>query len=491
MIRLTLTQRLSAVFALLLLACCGASVWLQMRATTEHEQETVQRVSVGLAAHIAQSTELMTSEGLNPVALRDLFDKLMTVNPSVEVYLLDTSGRIMGNAAPAGSVKRMQVDLGPIKALIAGRPLPILGDDPRSINGRKVFSAAPLYRDGKEAGYVYVVLVGETHDLVASRLATNTAVHVTLGAMALIALLGLVAGLIAFRLITKPLRGLTETVRAFDAGAMPLSLPASAHAPARPGERDEIVVLRQTYEQMAQRISEQWQALTQADQERREIIANISHDLRTPLTSLHGYLETLLLKADTLSEAERRRYLDIALAQSRKVGKLAQTLFELARLESGIVQPELEDFSLADVVQDVMQKFELSAEARRIKLSTSMARDLPMAHADLGMIERVLTNLLDNALRHTPEDGNVDITLERGERTIRVVVSDTGPGIAAAQRDLLFKRPSSLGPHAGDRGGLGLLIVKRMLQLHHSDIALLESATRGATFEFHVPAAST
>lgn len=488
--RLTLSQRLSAVFALLLLACSGASMWLQMRASMEHEQETVQRVSIGLAAHIAQSTELMTRDGWNPNALRELFDKLMTVNPSVEVYLLDASGRIVGHAAPAGSVKRTQVDLAPVKALIAGQALPITGDDPRSRTARKVFSAAPLFQDGKEAGYVYVVLLGETHDMVASRLSANSAVHVTLGAMALIALLGLVAGLIAFRLITKPLRSLTATVRAFDAGAAPLALPRQTRPPAQPDEGDEILVLRQTYDHMAQRISEQWQALTRADQERREIIANISHDLRTPLTSLHGYLETLLLKSETLTESERRRYLDIALAQSRKVGKLAQTLFELARLESGIVQPESEDFSLSDLVQDVMQKFELSAEAKGIRLTTGMSRDLPMAHADLGMIERVLTNLLDNALRHTPTQGNVDIALERGEHGIRVVVSDTGPGISPDQRQHLFKRPSSLAPSAGDRGGLGLLIVKRMLQLHHTDIRLLDTASRGATFEFEVPAAA-
>ncbi|MET0185504.1 MAG: two-component sensor histidine kinase, partial [Achromobacter sp.] len=82
--RLTVTQRLCAVFALLLLACCGASVWLQMRATAEQEQETVQRLSAGLASHIAESDEFMTADGLNAVALRALFDKLMAVNPSVE-----------------------------------------------------------------------------------------------------------------------------------------------------------------------------------------------------------------------------------------------------------------------------------------------------------------------------------------------------------------------------------------------------------------------
>jgi signal transduction histidine kinase len=86
---------------------------------------------------------------------------------------------------------------------------------------------------------------------------------------------------------------------------------------------------------MTQRIAEQWHELTAQEQQRRELFANISHDLRTPLTSLHGYLETLLIKADTLGDADRRRYLEIALGQSRKVGCLAQELFELARLEYG------------------------------------------------------------------------------------------------------------------------------------------------------------
>jgi len=161
-------------------------------------------------------------------------------------------------------------------------------------------------------------------------------------------------------------------------------------------------VLETTFAQMAERIGEQWRALTKQDQERRESIANISHDLRTPLTSVHGYLETLSLKADTLDESERRRYLAIALAQSAKVGRSAQALFELARLEYGVVEPALEDFSLADLLQDVFQKFELPAQARRIALRASIAQRLPTVSADLGMIERVLTNLLDNAIRHSP-----------------------------------------------------------------------------------------
>jgi hypothetical protein len=110
--RFTLTQRLSAVFAMLLLACCGASAWLQIAANSRYEQEVVQRLSSGLAQHIAGTTELMDANGWKPDAVRSLFDMLMAVNPAVEVYLLSNDGRIVGDAAPAGQIKRAQVDRG-------------------------------------------------------------------------------------------------------------------------------------------------------------------------------------------------------------------------------------------------------------------------------------------------------------------------------------------------------------------------------------------
>ena len=483
---LTLTQRLSLVFSALLLACCGASAWLQIRSSDLHEKEVVQSLSRDLADHIAHRTTLMDANGLRPDAVRQLFGQLMMVNPSVEVYLLDNQGRIKGDDAPAGHVKREQVDLAPIRQFIAGDALPILGDDPRSLDGKKVFSAAPLQLSGQQpSGYIYVVLLGEAHDALAARVAASSVLRNTLWSMALVALLGLLAGLTAFGLITRPLRRLTDAMRRFDADGEPDTQPAVPRsAPA--GQRDEIAVLETTFAQMANRIGDQWRALTRQDQQRRELIANISHDLRTPLTSLHGYLETLSLKADTLSETERKRYLAIALAQSVKVGRLAQALFELARLEHGNVQPALEQFSLIDLVQDVFQKFELPAEARHIRLRAGIPPRLPNVYADLGMIERVLTNLLDNAIRHTPANGEIDVDLAHKDGKVSVTVSDTGPGIPAEQREGLFERPfSSGGAHRG--GGLGLLIVQRMLQLHHSQIRFIERAGTGTTFCFELP----
>jgi len=480
----SLSRRLSLVFAVLLLACCGATMWLQMRASGRFEQEVTQRLSLGLAAHIAENSTLMEKGGLNSQAVHELFGKLMDVNPSVEVYLLGLDGRIEAQAAPPGHLRLDRVELGPIRQLLAGAALPIVGDDPRGGAGvHKVFSAAPLRIDGREVGFVYVVLSGEDREALVAAAAASNVLRTTLWSMALVALLGLLAGLAAFGLITRPLRELTGAVRGFEddgIAAMQGAAPAFERA-GRGG--DEIATLAQAFGRLTRRIADQWAELTRQDQQRRELFANISHDLRTPLTSLHGYLETLLLKADTLETGERRRYLEIALAQSRKVSRLSQELFELARLEYGVVKPEKENFALADLVQDVFQKFELAAEARQQRLVADIAPDLPVVSADLGLIERVLTNLLDNAIRHTPAGGDIVVQLRQGGNGVQVEVSDTGPGIPPELQKSLFTRPM-FSSGGGRSGGLGLLIVQRILQLHGSDIRLLPSPGKGAVFSF-------
>jgi signal transduction histidine kinase len=481
--KLTLTQRLSLVFAVLLLVCCGTSAWMQVRANQMHEQEVVQGLSRNLAQHIANDTVLMNSQGLMPDAVRNLFSQLMLVNPSVEVYLLDPAGRVVGSAAPEGRIRREQVDLAPIQRLLAGDALPILGDDPRSADARKVFSAAPLKVDGKPVGYLYVVLLGEEHDRFAEQGATSAALNTALWSIGLVALLCLIAGLAAFSLITRPLRRLTANVSQFDIDGMPQTPPAPVEKAA---SHDEIAVLDAAFRQMQARLSEQWRSLTRQDQERRELVANISHDLRTPLASLHGYLETLSLKDATLSVADRRRYLGIALDQSRKVGGLAQSLLELVRLEHGFVQPVLERFSLTDLVQDIFQKFELTAEARQVQLKANFASTVSGVFADLGLIERVLTNLFDNALRHTPVGGIISISLVPQGGFVEITVSDSGPGIAAQLREGLFLRPFNIGGARRD-GGLGLRIVQRILQLHGREIRLLDVPGQGATLVFSLP----
>jgi signal transduction histidine kinase len=131
----------------------------------------------------------------------------------------------------------------------------------------------------------------------------------------------------------------------------------------------------------------------------------------------------------------------------------------------------------------VFQKFELAAEARQQRLVADIAPDLPGVTADLGLIERVLTNLLDNAIRHTPAGGEIMVQLRQDKAGVQVEISDTGPGIPSELRTAIFTRPmfSSAG---GRSGGLGLVIVRRILQLHGSDIRLMPRLDKGAVFSF-------
>jgi signal transduction histidine kinase len=477
------------VFCALLLASSAAAAWLQVRANTLHEQELVQRLSSDLAEHIAASAQFMDDNGLRPDAVRILFDQLMSVNPSVEVYLLDGSGRIVGDAAPTGHLRRDRVDVAPIERLLTGTPLPILGDDPRSEGGRKVFDAARLELDGRPWGYVYVILMGEARDLLAADVAASSVLRTTLWSMAVVALLGLLAGVVAFRQITRPLRALTAAMHELDVDSLTTgnALPI-APADTR-NERDEIAILRRAFGRMATRIAEQWGTLTRQDQERRDLVANLSHDLRTPLTALHGFLETLACKPE-LGDAERRRYLDIALAQSAKVGRLAKELFELARLEHDAAKPEEEPFSLADLVHDVVQELGLLAHEKRQRIVADVLPSLPNVIGSLPLIERALTNLLDNAIRHTPAAGEIGIALRATSKTVEVTVRDDGPGIPAAVHEALLRPSSALGARAADAGGLGLLIVRRILELHGSRMEF-DTSERGTRVWFELRLSTT
>jgi signal transduction histidine kinase len=479
-IRLTLSARLSLVFCALLLASSAAAAWLAVRANRLLEQELVQRLSSDVAEHIADSTEFMDENGLRPDAVRILFDQLMSVNPSVEVYLLDGMGTIVGHAAPFGHVLRERVAVEPIEHLLAGAPLPILGDDPRSDSGRKVFDAARLTLGGRPWGYVYVILMGETRDVLAANLAATNVLRNTLVSMGVIAVVAVLAGLIAFRMITRPLRGLASAMQELDLDRLATasdSAVASVHE-----ERDEIGILRGAFGRMAQRIAEQWRTLRRQDQERREIIANVSHDLRTPLTSLHGFLETLAHKRD-LSDAERERYLATALAQSGKVSRLAHELFELARIEHDASTLEREPFSLGDLVQDVVQELALLAAAKEQRLTTDVPATLPHVVGSVRLIDRVLTNLVGNAIEHTPAGGEIAVTVRAVGHVVEVVVRDDGPGLPPEVREALLSSPGG-GRAAGT--GLGLQIVRRILELHASRIEL-DQSERGTRIRFELP----
>ena len=270
-------------------------------------------------------------------------------------------------------------------------------------------------------------------------------------------------------------------------------IPARLPFAPRRAPRDEIDQLSQTFQQMSERITEQFQQLQRADSSRRDLVANVSHDLRTPLTALQGYLETLRLKLGSLTRDEQARYLDLALEHSGRLGQLVDELFELATLEDLDLKLSFEPFSLAELVQDVSQKYHLAAEKKRLRLETDIPRSDAFVSGDIGLIERVLDNLIDNAINYTAEGGTIRLTLIPGEADVTASVTDTGRGISAAALPHIFERfyRAEAGGRDTTQGtGLGLAIAERILSLHGSACEVESTPGQGSVFSFHLPRAS-
>jgi signal transduction histidine kinase len=302
-------------------------------------------------------------------------------------------------------------------------------------------------------------------------------------------IVALVGGLVIFAFLTRRLKRLATVMERYESG-MPLlehHLPLSGHE----SMHDEIDKLGLTFRQMTERINSQMEKLEKSDSMRRELVANVSHDLRTPLATMQGYIETLLLKDESLSPEDRRHYLKIAVSHCERLSKLITDLFELAKLEADDRVVHAEPFSLSELVQDIVQKFDLTARERNINIVTNIGQEIPFAYADIAMIERVLENLLDNALRFTPKQGSVSIVLTNHERdNITVLVSDTGCGIPENALSRIFDRfyqTDRSWKGKSSHSGLGLAITKKILELHGSSIKVKSFQNSGTSFTFALP----
>ena len=488
----TLYGKLSAVLLGLLVLMGSSYVLLTLFSTRLYLQEIDQKLNQELAEHLVSEKILMTEGKINKAALEEIFHMLMVINPSIEVYLLDSKGSILEFSAPSGKVKRKRVAMDPLKRFIhGGIRFPVLGDDPRDPLREKIFSVSPIPPDSTEdpEGYLYVILGGEQYDSVAQMLRRSYILRLSTWAVVGSIGFSLIAGLFLFNLLTRRLRRLTAIMEHFRRSDFSQPFKGSGQPDNRP-DGDEIDQLRTTFNQMAGRIIGQMDQLRQTDRLRRELVANVSHDLRTPLASLQGYLETLLIKEGKLSSSEQRNYLEIAVKHSERLGKLVGELFELAKLDSRETEPQVEPFSIAELVQDIVQKFNLAAENKSICLQADFSENVPFVTGDIGLIERVLENLIENALRFTPNGGKITVALTQQDHFVQTKVIDTGCGIPPEELPHIFERFYRVGK-AQDKTvtgtGLGLAIAKRILDIHSSKIEAASTPHSGTTFTFLLP----
>ena len=231
-----------------------------------------------------------------------------------------------------------------------------------------------------------------------------------------------------------------------------------------------------------------WNDLKGVDRLRRELIANVSHDLRTPLAILKGYVETLQIKKDSLTEAEKDEFLETVQDSSDRLAYLISQLFEYSKLEAKQIEPEKEAFQMTDLANDLVQAHRIVASKKNIELSIEAEDSVPLVFADISLVERAIQNLLDNAVKFTPENGKISLSISGQHKSVSVSVKDSGPGIDEADQAFIFERYEQVNNDEKRLGiGLGLAIVKKIMELHQTTITLKSKPNEGSTFSFELP----
>jgi len=487
-----ISNRLFITQLFLLLILSGLCIGMVVYTVPMFMQELNQRLNLDLADNIVKEKKLILDKKVNQKAMKAVLNGMMLVNPGIEIYITDPNGKIMAYSAPKGALKRKTISMQPFKEFLSNKNhfnLPVLGDDPRSDKTNKVFSLAPIKNGEKTEGYLYIVLGGETYDSIFKLLESSYLLRGGVVAVLVSVLIASFIGFLLFRYITRRVYILSNAMEDFKKTDFTHQVLLPERFDGRKG--DEIDQLGSTFLHMSERIIQQVKLLKHNDNSRRELIANVSHDLRTPLASLQGYLETLLLKKGKLSESETMEYIQTAYENSQRLQKLISELFELASLENNDATLHFEAFSMSELAQDVSQKFKLHAENKGIKLETKIPEIPVFVSADIGLIQRVLENLIDNAIKYTPKGGEVEIELNIGDSKISTIIRDTGQGISKHDAQHVFERFYRVEKHRDQDGsGLGLAIVKRIMQLHDSSISISPAPNKGTIFSFDLPCAS-
>jgi signal transduction histidine kinase len=443
-----------------------------------------QQLHLKLAEHLAHDNPLLQDGVYDKKALENLFHSLMILGPSFEFYFLDPAGNIITYSADTDKIKRQSVELSPLVALIANPDAaPIFGDDPRNVDKQKIFSAAPIYRGDNLQGYLYVIIGGEIYDSIFNQVKNDEDLQqysvLLIGTLVLLLLILLAL----FRYFTSPIKQLVsemEAIKAVKFDQSKVNLSQWQHS-----ENNEVHRLGATFKDMVSQINLQFSQLTENDRIRRELLTHLSHDLRTPLATMQGYLETMVIKGDRLSSQEQTEYLATAQRNGMQLKRLIDQIFELAHLEDGQVTVNLETFTIGELLHDIIAKFALKAKSRQIHLTLQPQQCQYIVYSDIAKLERIITNLLENALRHTDDGGEVAIIVSQLTDKVKIAVTDNGSGISKEDIAYIFDaryRASNAIEDSTPHAGLGLAISQKLSRILNSELFVDSQLGLGSNF---------
>ncbi len=484
----TLVKKLWVAFVLLVILMGAAYIFTTGYLTNKHNQAITQRVNAKVAEHVIQekfqnASPFLEDGSVNKELFGDLMHDMMAVNRRIEVYLLNELGEIRYSVVLDHNENEpsKRVSLAPINSFIQTKGNEfIVGDDPLNPNEPKIFSAAPFDINGKK-GFIYIILAGKEFQLISDNLLGRYFTKLGIGATLLTMLFAAIIGMLSIWFLTKNLRLITHTVRKFREGDLDIRIENP--------EKSDIAVFAHSFNEMADSIVGNMDKMKSVDTLRRELIANVSHDLRTPLAILKGYVETLQMKKDSLTEEQKQEYLQITHDNIDKLSNLINQLFDYSKLEAEQIAPIKEPFSITELSHDLIAKFKVLAEQKKISLQLDNPKSNYMVFADVSLVERALQNLIENAIKYTEEGGKVTLSLLKKGKNIEINITDTGTGIPVNEQPFIFDRYKQVDKSTKKQGyGLGLAIVKKIMELHGTTITVLSKPREGSSFVFNLPA---
>ncbi|MGH7464716.1 MAG: sensor histidine kinase [Longimicrobiales bacterium] len=308
----------------------------------------------------------------------------------------------------------------------------------------------------------------------------------TWSGLALLAIGSMMVALVIFRPARQRLRSLEDAARALGEGR------TDVRADDRGG--DEVSALAHTFNQMAAELEVRATALAASDRARRQLLADVSHELMTPLTAIRGYTETLAMPGLSVDGATRARYLDIVDQETYKLEAIIGDLLDLARLEGGGGALTIEAVPVSELFGRVADRHGPALQSRGIRLEIAAPDDLEV-QGDLQRLEQAIQNVASNALRHTPDGGRIELRAEPHGDRVHMTVRDTGPGIPPQHLphifDRFYKTDASRSASARTTGsGLGLSIVRAIVERHGGTISASNAPEGGAVFEIVLPRAA-
>ncbi|HRO60110.1 MAG TPA: HAMP domain-containing sensor histidine kinase [Burkholderiaceae bacterium] len=425
----------------------------------------------------------------NPDGFGQQLRQYTLYSPHTGLYLLGADGRVLASAGDSRPFwDSFRLDLERVRAEMQSDPnQPIHVVDPDRPRDRTMAAARPIHDDGDVAGWLLVVprqmhFSAQMPEMLRSY-ALRTAAKIGLLTIALGALMTIAT----ITMLTRPLTALTRaTEQVRNSG---FCGPSSDELFPDTDRDDEIGKLSRTFREAFERLSLETERVQAADAKRREMIASVSHDLRTPLTALTGQIETIRLKGDDLSDEARDQLLERALHNAGHLRRMTDSLAELARLDSPDFRAEPEPIAIGELADDVVHRYVAKAQQAGIALEIDYPDGLPLTSVDAGLIERALANLLDNALRVTPSGGRVLVRALHDGAGVRLEVVDSGPGVLPEDQPRVFDRFFQTSRAREQRGssGLGLAIVKRVAELHGGQVGLKSEPGHGSTFFIELP----